>query len=201
MTERKSLWKTTYMDPNEPPIFTLETFAKYHNLPGPTRPENILSLTKILISRGYVDRGDWWSKKQIYKPRKKNPLPKVNAPEYVKIPQGVFTSLDLLDVNNMRRYRENIVWARQYLDKCDRVRRLPRSWRFMALNRRNGEAPPIVSGNWQLPNGYAFTTYQFQKHNDIHRMKLTSEQWGTAVDFLTRAGFSYDPSWKRWKKT
>lgn len=200
MTARKQLWKTTYLDPNEPTRFTLASFAQYHNLPGPDRPENILSLTKILISRGFADRGDYWSKKQIYKPRREAPLPKVNIPSYVKIPRGVFTSLDLLAVNNMPRYRENVVWARKFLEKSDKVERLPRSWRFVAKNRRNGELPATVTGNWKIPPTPAFTTVQFQKHNSVWQMCITAEQWATAVAFLAHHGFIYDPSWKRWKR-
>lgn len=201
MTVRKELWKTTYLDPNEPTMFTLESFALYHNLPGPTRPENVLSLTKILISRGFADRGTYWSKKAIYKPRKKVPLPKPLVPSYIRIPRGVFSSKDLLHLNNMPLRPENYDWAKKYLDKCPKTQRVPGSWRYMSKNPRTGKLPSTFTGNWELPNPHAFTTYQFQVHNEVYGTNITSEQWGTAVEFLTREGFQFDTSWKRWRKS
>jgi hypothetical protein len=98
----------------------------------------------------------------------------------------------------MPRYPENFAWAREIL-KLKGIERLHGSHRYVSKDRK-GVMPATITGNWQLPNLGAFTTYEFQKHNNVYGAHITADQWRTAVEFLAYQGFAYDPKWKRWRK-
>lgn len=197
MTARRSTLRAKDIPADWPLMFTLESFAKWRNLPGPTSPQNVFDLSKILMSMGYVDRGDYWSKKLLRKPPTKNPMPRVNAPPYVKVPPGAFSTLDLLERNNMRRYPENFAWAREWLAKSS-YKMVPGTHRYYNPGRAN-RVPASVTGVWTVP-GEVFTTYQFQVHNNVYRVHLTGEQWKSATDYLAGQGFRYDAKWRRWAR-
>ncbi len=98
----------------------------------------------------------------------------------------------------MRRYPENFAWAKEFLEKEPRVKRVPGSWRYVAIDKRTGKPPATYTGAWVLPLSGVFTTCQFQRENGIWNTFITPEQWQTALDFLAANGFRFDPKWRKW---
>lgn len=177
--------------------YTPESFrAKF--LPGITNPD-WPQIEKIMRSRGLRPRMDglYWSMIEPRRSYLRNPLPKPSVPRYVCIPKGAFNLWDMLHVNNMRRTPENLAWAREEL-KLRGITKPPHMTRYVAPDHR-GKLPAPVTGAWEAPASFAFTTYQFQKFNNATHP--TKDEWRSALEWLDANGFKFDPRWKRWKKS
>lgn len=198
---RKEYWahesRRTKEDLEKLCLYSVNSFAaKFFPSLIPRTRDEIWQMEKIMRSRGLAPRGnpgpnEYWSyteKRRLWLPVKNA---KPQTPRKAKYPRGVFTTLDFLQTNNMRRYPENIKWAKEHLTA--RAKRInPHRW---VKPDARGTIPAFVSNDWRLP-GRSFTTYEFQLLNNARHP--TNEQWQSAVAFLEQSGYTYDPQWKRW---
>lgn len=194
---RDEYWYYAPDEKIDPQIFTPETFFKKY-FPGiDYKNVDRLQTRKIMQAYGlrYRSSFGYWSPKLQQRKHIRKKFAKARPPTYLKIPPGSFCILDLLELNKMRRYPENFVWARQELAKRG-VHKIYGTNRYAAPNAR-GTLPATVTGNWQAP-GPVFTTYQFQELNNAK--KPTQEEWKSALAWLEANQFKFDPKWKRWKR-
>jgi len=193
-------------DPESKRIYTINSFISMY-FPGvlPINEanrslENIAKINqfhKIMRSRGLRPRHnyEYWSYKMQKRQYTKRPLPKPSNPKHIRVPPGAFNVTNLLDANAMRLTPENYQWAQNYL-RAKGALKIAGTSKYALPNVR-GSLPAQITGQWQLP-GPAFTTYQFQLLNNARRP--SKEDWQRALAFLYQSGYTFDPSWKRWRK-
>lgn len=179
-------------------LWTVETYASHVlRMSPPFTPLIAHRIERTMLADGYVPRRrvgqpTYWSSKtqrRTQEPRKRNPP---IIPNPVSYPKEPFTLHMFLAHNGMRRYVENLEWARRHLgETCHR-----HAGRWVTPDAR-GQLPVTVTGLWQAP-GDAFTTAQFQRFNRTPR--VTVDQWRTALAWLAANGFKFNPKFKRWVK-
>ncbi len=181
-------------------IYTPELFAAKFlpGIPSPMPLQTRIPIEKIMRSRGLRARrsGEYWSIKEPRRAPIRSALPPPKKPNYVKIPKRPFNLWDMLHLNQMARTPENLAWAREEL-KSRGITKPQGMSRYLAPDSR-GKLPATVTGAWEAPSPYAFTTFQFQRYNNAERP--SQQEWQSALDWLAHNGFKFDPSWKRWSK-
>lgn len=180
------------------PTYTIEKFTEIF-FPGfsrPLSPQRRAEIIVIMRSRGLRSRmgGLYWSPKVIRRSPLRTPVEPLKV-KHVRLLNAAFTLEDLLDWNALPHTRAAFAWARQYV-RDNQLAKLPGTRRY-AKRLKDGAIHPIVTNLWHLP-APVFTTHQFQLANEC--VRPSAEIWATAVAFLHRAGYKYDPRWKRWMK-
>lgn len=181
---------------DKPQLWTVESYAIHvlRMLP-PFDPITHHRIERTLLADGFVPRRrpgqpTYWSARTQRRAPRRRVLPPPTIPSTIRYPAGLFTLYDFLTMNCMRRYAQNLQWARTTLSReCQGV-----NGKWVRPNAQ-GDIPAAISGRWRAP-GPSFTTAQFQRFNDARR--VTVDQWLAARKWLADNGYVFNPRYKRW---